>query len=270
MKLTLSSIMAGMNDLLPPKSGSAARTALVTGASIGLGRAVTRQLAERGWRLVIDARRPDPLTALATELADRAEVVALPGDVTDPEHRSALMVAAGGRIDLLINNASELGASPLPPLRELGAAVLDRLWQVNVAAPLALIRAALPVLTADAVVINISSDAAVEHYQTWGGYAATKAALDHLTLTLAAEEPAYTFYAVDPGDRRTAMHQAAFPGEDISDRPEPEAVAPDLIALIDSRLPSGRYRLADLAAEALSSPPTPTGSAAQPLEQSRR
>ena len=119
-------------------------------------------------------------------------------------------------------------------------------------------------LVAGAVVINISSDAAVEHYETWGGYGATKAALDHLTLTLAAEEPTYTFYSVDPGDMRTAMHQAAFPGEDISDRPEPETVAPHLVALIDSGLPSGRYRLADLAT------PVPTDGVATLLEESRR
>jgi NAD(P)-dependent dehydrogenase (short-subunit alcohol dehydrogenase family) len=248
-----------VNETLRPDS---LRTAIVTGASLGLGRAVARLLAEHGWRLVIDARRPDPLTALADELAERTGVVAVAGDVADAEHRAALVTAAGGQVDLLINNASDLGASPLPLLRDVDEAVLDRLWRVNVAAPLALIQAALPRFGPDTVVINISSDAAVEHYQTWGGYGATKAALDHLTLTLAAEEPTYTFYAVDPGDMRTAMHQAAFPGEDISDRPEPETVAPGLVALIDSRLPSGRYRLADLART--------TSSPAPRLEESRR
>lgn len=222
------------------------RTAIVTGASAGLGRALARLLAVDGWRLVIDARRPRPLATVERELARLTDVTGVPGDVSDHDHREALVAAAAGDIDLLINNASDLGASPLPALRDLAPATRNRLWQVNVDAPLALLQAALPFLASGAVVINISSDAAVEHYENWGGYGATKAALDHLTLTLAAEEPEYRFYAVDPGDMRTAMHQAAFPGEDISDRPDPESVAPRLVELARSKAPSGRYRAAEL------------------------
>jgi NAD(P)-dependent dehydrogenase (short-subunit alcohol dehydrogenase family) len=222
------------------------RTAIITGASAGLGRALARLLAHHGWRLVIDARRAEPLAAVQHELAQLTDVVAVRGDVADRDHRTALVSAAAGRIDLLINNASDLGASPLPALRELTSTARHRLWQVNVDAPLELIQLTLPILTPGAVVINISSDAAVEHYENWGGYGATKAALDHLTLTLAAEEPQFRFYAVDPSDMRTELHQAAFPGEDISDRPEPESVAPRLIALSRSGMPSGRYRAVDL------------------------
>jgi NAD(P)-dependent dehydrogenase (short-subunit alcohol dehydrogenase family) len=224
------------------------RTAIVTGASAGLGRALARLLAVDGWRLVIDARRSEPLATVQRELAQLTDITAVPGDVADHDHREALVAAAAGDIDLLINNASDLGASPLPALRDLTPATRNRLWQVNVDAPLALLQVALPFLAPGAVVINISSDAAVEHYENWGGYGATKAALDHLTLTLAAEEPEYRFYAVDPGDMRTAMHQAAFPGEDISDRPTPESVAPRLVELARSGAPSGRYRAGDLPA----------------------
>jgi NAD(P)-dependent dehydrogenase (short-subunit alcohol dehydrogenase family) len=223
--------------------------ALITGASTGLGRALARALARTGWQLTLDARHPDPLEAVRIELAALTTVQALPGDVADPAHRSLLLGAAArsGAIDLLVNNASELGGSPPPPLRQLDDATMLRLLAVNVAAPHALTRAALPQLAEHAVVLNLSSDAAVEHYEGWGGYAGSKAALDHLTLTWAVEEPRHRFYAVDPGDLRTAMHQAAFPGEDISDRPEPESVTPTLLRLVASGLPSGRYRVADLA-----------------------
>ncbi len=222
------------------------RTAVITGASTGLGRALAQLLAEGGWRLVIDARRTEQLAVAQRELALLTDVAAIPGDVADHDHRADVVRAADGSIDLVINNASDLGASPLPLLRDLSTTARIRLWQVNVDAPLALIQAALPYLAPNAVVINISSDAAVEHYQNWGGYGATKAALDHITLTLAAEEPQFRFYAVDPGDMRTDLHQAAFPGEDISDRPEPESVAPRLLRLARSGLPSGRYRAGDL------------------------
>lgn len=222
---------------------------------------MARLLAEQHWRLVIDGRRTEPLAAAQREFASLTEIVAVPGDVAEPDHRATLVEAADGPIQLLINNASDLGGSPLPLLSELTGEAWERLWQVNVTAPLRLIQLALPALATAAVVINISSDAAVEHYETWGGYGATKAALDHLTLTMAAEQPRFRFYAVDPGDMRTDMHQAAFPGEDISDRPEPESVAPRLVHLISSGLPSGRYRAADL-------PATP-GSSARP-EMSHR
>jgi NAD(P)-dependent dehydrogenase (short-subunit alcohol dehydrogenase family) len=223
--------------------------AIITGASSGLGRALARALADRGYSLTVDARRPEPL-----EIARRAmvatglgQVTALVGDVTDADHRTALIeiAAAYGPIDLLVNNASELGGSPQPPLRDLTDDVSERLWRTNVDAPRQLIRAAWPHLADGAVIVNISSDAAVEHYEGWGGYGATKAALDHLTLTWAAEEPGLRWYSADPGDMRTPMHQAAFPGEDISDRQRPEEVAPRLISLITSGRPSGRYRAAD-------------------------
>ena len=223
-------------------------SALITGASAGLGRALAFVLARQSWTLTIDARHSGPLERTAAELAALTDVRALPGDVADPAHRTALLAAAteSGPLDLLVNNASDLGGSPLPALRDLESGAYERLWLVNVLAPQQLIRAALPHLAPGAVVINLSSDAGAEHYETWGGYGSTKAALDHQTLTWAAEEPAITWYAVDPGDMRTAMHQAAFPGEDISDRPEPETVAPRIATLIRSGRPNGRYVATDL------------------------
>jgi NAD(P)-dependent dehydrogenase (short-subunit alcohol dehydrogenase family) len=222
--------------------------AVITGGSAGLGRALAFRLARQGWRLTLDARTPGPLAQTAGALSRITDVRAVPGDVTDPQHRAALAAAAAelGPVDLLVNNASELGGSPQPPLRDLDDKAYARILRTNVIAPQQLIRTFLPQLAASAVVINISSDAGAEHYEGWGGYGSSKAALDHQTLTWAAEEPERTWYAVDPGDLRTAMHQAAFPGEDISDRPEPETVVPALLALIGSGLPSGRYRAADL------------------------
>jgi NAD(P)-dependent dehydrogenase (short-subunit alcohol dehydrogenase family) len=223
-------------------------SAVITGGSAGLGRALAFGLAGLGWRLTIDARTPGPLAETARALSQLTTVRAVTGDVTDARHRNALLTAAAelGAVDVLINNASELGGSPQPPLRDLEEEAYARIWRTNVVAPQQLIRAFLPQLATSAVVINISSDAGADHYEGWGGYGSTKAALDHQTLTWAVEEPHYTWYAVDPGDLRTAMHQAAFPGEDIRDRPEPETVVPTLIALIRSSLPSGRYRAADL------------------------
>jgi short-subunit dehydrogenase len=224
--------------------------ALITGASAGLGRALATSLARRGWTLVIDARNSDRLNRVADELSALTEVIALPGDVSVRQHREQLHAAvlAAGRLDLLVNNASTLGPSPLPGLAELDLAQLSEIYHINVTAPLGLIQLTLPILTeSDGIVVNISSDAGVEHYERWGGYGSAKSALDHLTGTLAAEHPALRFYAVDPGDMRTAMHQAAFPGEDISDRPEPEVVVPHLLSLIDARPASGRYRAAEFA-----------------------
>ncbi len=220
--------------------------ALITGGSTGLGRALAFGLARQGWQLTLDARRAGQLAATAEELAALTGVRFVAGDIGDPGHREQLVSAAleTGSPDLVVNNASELGGSPLPLLRELSEAAYGRLWQTNVVAPQQLIRALLPRLRPGATVISISSDAALEHYSSWGGYGSTKAALDHQTLTWAAEEPQLRWYAVDPGDLRTAMHQAAFPGEDISDRPDPESVVPALLELIDSDRPSGRYRLA--------------------------
>jgi NAD(P)-dependent dehydrogenase (short-subunit alcohol dehydrogenase family) len=221
--------------------------ALITGASFGLGRAVAFELARRGWDLTIDARHAEPLASTAQALSELTSVRAISGDVGDPSHREQLLAAAAGRLGLVINNASDLGGSPLRKLRDLEPAAYELLLRTNVVAPQQLIRAALPYLEPQAVIINVSSDAGVDHYETWGGYGSSKAALDHQTLTWAAEEPDFTWYSFDPGDMRTAMHQAAFPGEDISDRPEPETVAPIVVALVSSGLQSGRYRAADLA-----------------------
>jgi NAD(P)-dependent dehydrogenase (short-subunit alcohol dehydrogenase family) len=224
--------------------------ALITGASQGLGRATAQALAGRGWSVAVDARRG---AGLADATGDLPRVVAIPGDVTDRQHRADLVAAVErlGQLDVLINNASTLGQTPLPPLRQYRLADLRRVYETNVLAPLALIQLlAAPLEAAAGAIINISSDAAVEAYQGWGGYGSSKAALDQLTAVLAAEQPELRCYAFDPGDMRTAMHQAAFPGEDISDRAEPESVVPALLRLIDERPPSGRYRAADLAAAA--------------------
>jgi NAD(P)-dependent dehydrogenase (short-subunit alcohol dehydrogenase family) len=218
-------------------------TAIVTGASRGLGLALSRALGERGWRLVIDAREAAPLEAAAAELPD---VVTVPGDVSDPSHRRALVEAAGARIDLLVNNASSLGPSPQPALADYPLDVLEAVYRVNVIAPLALIQLALPRFSEDARIVNVTSDAAVEPYEGWGGYGSSKAALEQLTAILAAEHPARRVYAVDPGDMNTRMHQEAFPGEDISDRPPPEDSVPGLLVLVEGDRPSGRYRAAEL------------------------
>ena len=223
-------------------------TALITGASRGLGRALAAALNERGWRLVVDGRDAGRLAAAVAGLPAPELVTALPGDVADPDHRAALAEAVGPALDLLVNNASELGPSPLPPLARLRVEDLQAVLAVNTVAPLALIQLTLPELARGAGrVIDISSDAAVEAYPGWGGYGASKAALDHLSAVLAVEQPELRVYAVDPGDMNTAMHQAAFPGEDIGDRPAPETVVPALLRLIEGDLPSGRYRAAELA-----------------------
>jgi NAD(P)-dependent dehydrogenase (short-subunit alcohol dehydrogenase family) len=221
--------------------------ALITGGSAGLGRALTSALALEGWRVVVDGRDADQLSAAI----DHPNVVALPGDVTNEWHRAALAAAveSEGRLDLLVHNASTLGPTPLPPLTGAQADELGRVWRTNVEAPFALTADLMPALTATrGILLSISSDAAVEHYPGWGLYGASKAALDHLTLTFGVENPALAAYAVDPGDMRTQMHQDAFPGEDISDRPLPETVVPRLLALLATRPPSGRYRAADLPA----------------------
>jgi NAD(P)-dependent dehydrogenase (short-subunit alcohol dehydrogenase family) len=220
--------------------------ALITGASRGLGRATAQALSNRGWSLVGDARREADLSDAIRGLPD---IVAIGGDVSNPGHRAALAAAVSrfGRLDLLINNASLLGPSPLPPLRGYDLGALRRVYETNVIAPLALIQLLVePVAAAGGTIINLSSDAAVEAYEGWGGYGSSKAALDQITNVLAAEEPRLRCYAFDPGDMRTEMHQQAFPGEDISDRPEPDSVVPALLRLIDERPPSGRYRAADL------------------------
>jgi NAD(P)-dependent dehydrogenase (short-subunit alcohol dehydrogenase family) len=218
--------------------------AVITGASRGLGRATALALAARGWTLVVDARSADDLAALRREL-DAGTVVVVPGDVSDAAHRHALAraVEEQGGLDLLMNNASLLGPSPQPALADYPLDVLRRVYEVNVLAPLALAQLLLPYLDKNAgVLVDVSSDAAVEAYPGWGGYGSAKAALDQLTAVLGAEQPGLGVYAFDPGDMRTALHQEAFPGEDISDRPEPETVVPALLRLLDERPASGRYR----------------------------
>ncbi|HEY2319123.1 MAG TPA: SDR family NAD(P)-dependent oxidoreductase [Solirubrobacteraceae bacterium] len=223
-------------------------TAIITGASRGLGLALARALAHRGYRLVIDARGAPELQRAAAELETITHVRALPGDVADDWHRGALIDAAGEQVDLLVNNASTLGPSPQPPLAAYPLDALQRVYDVNVIAPLALAQLALPLMPDNACIINVTSDAAVEPYDGWGGYGSAKAALEQLSAILAAEQPQLRVYTVDPGDMRTQMHQEAFPGEDISDRPPPEESVPGLLELVESGLPSGRYRAREVLA----------------------
>jgi len=241
---------------LPSVEGMNNPTALITGASRGLGRALAAGLAREGFDLIIDARDRAALDAAAGALraagrpaAQRPEptVTAIPGDITDPSHREALVAAAGDRLDLLVNNAGTLGASPLPALADYPVDELRAAFEANVIAPVALTQLALPLLRASGgAVLNITSDAAVEAYAGWGGYGAAKAALEQASNVLAAEELAVRVWWADPGDLRTDMHQAAFPGEDISDRPEPASVVPAFVRLVTERLPSGRYRASHL------------------------
>jgi NAD(P)-dependent dehydrogenase (short-subunit alcohol dehydrogenase family) len=220
--------------------------AIITGASRGLGLALARALAERDWSLVIDARDGAALERAERELGAKTQVVAIRGDVADDWHRGDLLDAAGDDVDLLVNNASLLGPSPQPALAAYPLAELERVYRVNAIAPLALSQLVLPRLPDGGCIVNVTSDAAVEPYEGWGGYGSSKAALEQLSAILAAEHPALRIYAVDPGDMRTQMHQDAFPGEDISDRPPPEMSVPGLLALIEGDLPSGRYSAREL------------------------
>jgi NAD(P)-dependent dehydrogenase (short-subunit alcohol dehydrogenase family) len=226
------------------------KIAVITGASEGLGRALAHALDSRGWTLVLDARDAGRLDESVRGLTQAHPI---PGDVTDAGHRAALAARAAelGGASLLVNNASTLGASPQPTVADLDPEILETVFRTNLQAPVELIRALLPQLReTGGTVLDISSDAAVEGYPGWGAYGASKAALDQVSRVLGAEEPSLKVYAVDPGDMRTRMHQEAFPGEDISDRPPPEDVVPRLVALLDSGLPSGRYRAAEVAAPA--------------------
>jgi len=216
-------------------------TAIVTGASRGLGRALTAALLREGRRVVIDARGARELDDAVRELSALGDVVAVRGNVTDSEHQQALVEAAGPDIDALVNNASVLGPSPQPALADYPVHALEHVYRVNVLAPLALVQLVLPRLTPGGAILNVTSDAAAEPYEGWGGYGSSKAALEQLTAILAAEHPQRRVYAVDPGDMNTRMHQEAFPGEDISDRAAPEERVPGLLALIEGELPSGRY-----------------------------
>lgn len=234
------------------------RTALVTGGSAGFGLALTRILSTEGWRVVTDARHAGALSAATADLGSR--VVAVPGDLTSPAHRRRLLAAAGN-LDLLVLNAGTLGPSPLPRLRELRPEDLERTLAVNVTAQAGLMVDALPQLLATSApqLVALSSDAAIEAYEGWGAYGASKAALDHLVGVLAVEEPTLTCLSFDPGDMRTAMHQAAFPGEDISDRPAPDVAAGALFHLLGRRPASGRYRAADTVTETDTVTDTVTG-----------
>jgi len=223
--------------------------ALITGASRGLGLAIARDLAADGWALVIDARGTEGLNAATAELSRVTNVAAFAGDVADDAHREKLIDAAAavGGVDLLVNNASVLGPSPQPHLADYPIEVLAHVYDVNVIAPVALVQRALPQLRAhNGTIVNITSDAGVEPYDGWGGYGSSKAALEQVGNILGAEEPDVRVYTFDPGDMRTQMHQEAFQGEDISDRPEPETVVPALRRLLRDQPPSGRYRAADL------------------------
>jgi NAD(P)-dependent dehydrogenase (short-subunit alcohol dehydrogenase family) len=228
------------------------RTALITGASRGLGLALARALADEGWTLIIDARGKDALESARAELSERTRVSAIPGDVSDPEHRAALAEAARevGGLDVLVNNASILGPSPQPALLDYPLDVLEEIYRTNTLSPLALVQVLRNELKQDGRVINVTSDAAVEPYEGWGGYGSSKAALEQLSNILAAENPNLRVYRVDPGDMRTRMHQEAFPDEDISDRPLPEESVPGFLELITGDLPSGRYEARALAASA--------------------
>jgi NAD(P)-dependent dehydrogenase (short-subunit alcohol dehydrogenase family) len=220
--------------------------AIITGGSRGFGRALAVDLASDGWSIVLDGRTAASVAEGVAELETRrVPVRGITGDVADADHRDALIAAARqlGTLDLLVNNASTLGPTPLPRLEGYPLDQLRRVYEVNTLAPLALLQVALPLLRrSHGVVVSLSSDAAVEAYEGWGGYGSSKSALDHLHQVLAAEEPDLTVYQFDPGDMRTEMHQAAFPGEDISDRAQPETVVPRLRHLLDSGAPSGRYR----------------------------
>lgn len=226
--------------------------ALITGGSAGLGKALAAELATRGWHVVITGRHADPLAAVARRLPGAASVTAIAGDIADPGHRAEVVaeIQRFRSLDLLVNNASTLGPTPLREFARLSAADVQRVLETNVLGPFALTAALLPALaSARGIVIGISSDAAVEHYPGWGAYGASKAALDHMTLTFGVENPDIACYSIDPGDMRTDMQQAAFPGEDISDRRLPADVVPALVDLIQRRPPGGRYRAGDASAE---------------------
>jgi len=233
----------------------ATTVALVTGASRGLGRAIAHLYAERGINLVLTARNAHELEKTARELARTTDVVAVPGDVADPEHAQRLVDAGVrhfGRIDVLINNASELGPSPLPELQDLRPSELETILRVNLVAPLHLIQLVLPGMRGhgSGLIINVTSDAGVQAYPTWGGYGASKAGLEHLSRILAAEleGTGVRVYVVDPGDMNTAMHAAAEPGVDLSHLPDPEVVAPAFLKLLDEQAPFGRFEAQRLVA----------------------
>jgi NAD(P)-dependent dehydrogenase (short-subunit alcohol dehydrogenase family) len=228
-----------------------ARTVLITGASRGLGLALARALAERGWTLLLGARGAEALEAVRAELSRLSHIVTITGDVTHRAHREALAAAAqmAGGLDAVVNNAGVLGPSPQPPLLDYPLDVLEQVYRTNVVAPLAILQSVRNELKPGARIVNVTSDAGVQAYAGWGGYGSSKAALEQLSAVLAVENPQWRVYWVDPGDMRTQMQQEAFPGEDISDRPPPEESVPGLLALLEGDFPSGRYAARELATE---------------------
>lgn len=219
------------------------QTALITGASRGLGLALARALAHRGWQLVIDARGAQALERARADLSPLTRVIALAGDVSEAAHRRALAAAARklGGLDVVINNASILGPSPQPRLLHYPLEILEQVYLINALAPLAVLQAVQAELKPEVRIINVTSDAGLEAYPGWGGYGSSKAALEQLSAILAEEHPVWRVYWVDPGDMRTRMQQEAFPGEDISDRPLPEESVPGFLRLVEKDYPSGRY-----------------------------
>ncbi len=231
-------------------------TALITGASRGLGRDLAHALAQSGWQLILTARGADALSAEADALSAHTTIIALPGDIADADHRAALAQAAErlGGLDALVNNAGILGPSPLPALIDFPLDQMAELFAINTIAQLGVLQALAPQLKSNARILNLTSDAAVEAYEGWGGYGASKAALEQISAVVAAENPQWRVYAVDPGDMRTQMHQEAFPGEDISDRPLPVESVPGLLILLEGHLPSGRYQAQALSADLAKEP----------------
>jgi NAD(P)-dependent dehydrogenase (short-subunit alcohol dehydrogenase family) len=224
------------------------KTALITGASRGLGLSLARALAEDGWQLIVDARYADVLDFVQDELGQLTEVVAISGSVADRNHLQALAGAAedAGGLDAVVNNAGILGPSPQPDLLDYSLQALEEVYRINTIAPLGVLQAVRDYLKSGVRILNITSDAGVNAYPGWGGYGSSKAALEQLSAILAAENPDWKIYWVDPGDMRTQMHQEAYPGEDISDRPLPVESVPGLLTLLEGVYPSGRYIANDL------------------------
>jgi NAD(P)-dependent dehydrogenase (short-subunit alcohol dehydrogenase family) len=237
-------VFSGVATMSNNNGHTKSRTALITGASRGLGYALAQALAKHGWDLIIDARGVQALTDAQARLSRFGHVTAIAGDITDAAHRKALALAASvsGGLDVVVNNAGILGPSPQPALLDYPLEVLEQVYQANVVAPLGVLQAVRRELKPGAVILNITSDAGVNPYEGWGGYGSSKAALEQLSAILATENPNFKVYWVDPGDMRTQMHQEAYPGEDISDRPLPEESLPGLLELISGELPSGRYQ----------------------------